>query len=69
MNLTQRILLAMVAAILLGGVTQQLLLVPELPNWLIVILKDVLAGGVFHVGGQIFVASLKVLVVPLVFIS
>ncbi len=69
MNLTQRILLAMVAAILLGGATQQLLLVPELPSWLIVILKDVLAGGVFHVGGQIFVASLKVLVVPLVFIS
>jgi Na+/H+-dicarboxylate symporter len=28
-----------------------------------------LAGGLFYVGGQIFVASLKVLVVPLVFIS
>lgn len=69
MNLTQRILLAMVAAILLGGAAQQLLLMPELPHWLTVLLKDVLAGGVFHVGGQIFVASLKVLVVPLVFIS
>lgn len=69
MNLTQRILLAMVAAILLGGATQQLLLVSDLPNWLELILKDVLAGGLFYVGGQIFVASLKVLVVPLVFIS
>jgi Na+/H+-dicarboxylate symporter len=69
MNLTQRILLAMAAAILLGSATQQLLLWPEIPAWLAITLNDGLAGGLFYVGGQIFVASLKVLVVPLVFIS
>lgn len=69
MNLTQRILLAMAAAILLGSASQQLLLWPELPAWLATTLSEGLAGGLFYVGGQIFVASLKVLVVPLVFIS
>jgi Na+/H+-dicarboxylate symporter len=69
MNLTQRIILAMVAAILLGSASQQLLLWPELPSWIAVTLSEGLAGGLFYVGGQIFVASLKVLVVPLVFIS
>ena len=69
MNLTQRILLAMATAILLGSATQQLLLWPDIPSWLATILSDGLAGGLFYVGGQIFVASLKVLVVPLVFIS
>jgi Na+/H+-dicarboxylate symporter len=69
MNLTQRILLAMAAAILLGSATQQLLLFPGIPSWLATTLNDGLAGGLFYVGGQIFVASLKVLVVPLVFIS
>ena len=69
MNLTQRILLAMAAAILLGSETQQLLLWPEIPAWLDTVLNDGLAGGLFYVGGKIFVASLKVLVVPLVFIS
>jgi Na+/H+-dicarboxylate symporter len=69
MNLTQRILLAMAAAILLGSVTQQLLLWPDIPSWLQTTLSEGLAGGLFYVGGKIFVASLKVLVVPLVFIS
>lgn len=69
MNLTQRILLAMAAAILLGSLSQQILLWSELPSWLASTLRDGLAGGLFYVGGQIFVASLKVLVVPLVFIS
>jgi Na+/H+-dicarboxylate symporter len=69
MNLTQRILLAMAAAILLGSATQQLLLWPELPADLSTLLSEGLAGGLFYVGGKIFVASLKVLVVPLVFIS
>jgi Na+/H+-dicarboxylate symporter len=69
MNLTQRILLAMVTAILLGSATQQLLLWPSIPSWLAIALNDGLAEGVFYVGGKIFVASLKVLVVPLVFIS
>jgi Na+/H+-dicarboxylate symporter len=69
MNLTQRIVLAMAAAILLGSATQQLLLWPEIPSWLATTLNEGLAGGLFYVGGQIFVSSLKVLVVPLVFIS
>jgi len=69
MNLTQRILLAMAAAIFLGSVTQQLLLWPELPADISTLLSEGLAGGLFYVGGKIFVASLKVLVVPLVFIS
>ena len=69
MNLTQRILLSMAAAILLGSASQQLLLWPELPSWAAVTLSEGLAGGLFYVGGKIFVASLKVLVVPLVFIS
>ncbi len=69
MNLTQRILLAMAAAILLGSASQQLLLWPEIPSWLALTLEEGLAGGLFYVGGEIFVASLKVLVVPLVFIS
>mgnify|MGYP000474693052 CR=1 FL=1 len=69
MNLTQRILLAMTLAIALGSITQQLLLWPEIPSWLAVTLGEGLAGGIFYVGGQIFVASLKVLVVPLVFVS
>lgn len=69
MNLTQRILLAMTLAIVLGSLTQQLLLWPEIPSWLASVLDDGLAGGIFYVGGQIFVASLKVLVVPLVFVS
>lgn len=69
MNLTQRILLAMAAAILLGSATQQLLLWPALPANLSIFLSEGLAGGLFYVGGKIFVASLKVLVVPLVFIS
>lgn len=69
MHLTQRILLAMILAIVLGSVTQQLLLWPEMPSWLGITLSEGLAGGIFYVGGQIFVASLKVLVVPLVFVS
>lgn len=69
MNLTQRILLAMAAAILLGSATQQVLLWPDIPAWIATLLSDGLAGGIFYVGGKIFVASLKVLVVPLVFIS
>lgn len=31
--------------------------------------EDTLVGGLFHVGGSIFLASLKLLVVPLVFVS
>lgn len=69
MNLTRQILIAMSAAILLGSLTQQLLLNPELNATLRYILNDLLSQGLFLLGGKLFVASLKVLVVPLVFVS
>ncbi len=69
MNLTRQILIAMTAAILLGSLTQQLLLNPELNATLRYILNDLLSQGLFLLGGKLFVASLKVLVVPLVFVS
>ncbi|HAG90433.1 MAG TPA: dicarboxylate/amino acid:cation symporter, partial [Bdellovibrionales bacterium] len=34
-----------------------------------VFVKDFLTGGVFHIGGQVFLRSLQMLVVPIVFIS
>jgi len=68
-NLTTRILLSMVAAIILGKLTHDLLAVPDLNSTLSLVLDDILVGGVFTLIGKIFVASLKVLVVPLVFVS
>lgn len=69
MTLTRQILIAMTAAILLGSLTQQALLNPELNDTLRYVLNDVLSQGVFLLGGKLFIASLKVLVVPLVFVS
>lgn len=69
MTLTRQILIAMTAAILLGSLTQQALLKPELNDTLRYVLHDVLSQGVFLLGGKLFIASLKVLVVPLVFVS
>jgi hypothetical protein len=48
MTLTKQILLAMVAAILLGGLAQQLLAMPNLYEPLRYVLDDVLLGGVLH---------------------
>lgn len=69
MNLTKQILIAMVLAVVLGSITQVLLADQALNDTLRYLLNDVLANGVFFVIGKIFVASLKVLVVPLVFVS
>ena len=69
MSLTARILLAMVAAVVLGKITHEVLSLPELNSTLRFILDDVLSAGLFTLIGKIFVASLKVLVVPLVFVS
>lgn len=69
MNLTKRILIAMVLAVVLGSITQVLLADETLHEILRYILDDMLVNGVFFVIGKIFVASLKVLVVPLVFVS
>jgi Na+/H+-dicarboxylate symporter len=69
MSLTNRILLAMVTGILLGSSMEWLLatLDPESTahRWIL----GGLVNGVFDVVGRIFVASLKLLVVPLVLVS
>ncbi|MEJ6476105.1 dicarboxylate/amino acid:cation symporter [Pseudoalteromonas piscicida] len=73
MGLTARIMIGMVLGVALGFVFQAILgdnkeiLIPlglfDLP------VKGFFVDGLFHIGGQIFIASLKMLVVPLVFIS
>ncbi len=69
MSLTNRILIAMVAGILLGSLLNLLLHSAGVPESLRVLLNDYLVGGLFDVVGRIFIASLKLLVVPLVLVS
>jgi len=66
MGLTQKILLAMFLAIVTGLLAN---LSIGYADWLDVLTKDWLAGGLFFVMGKIFVATLKLLVVPMVFVS
>lgn len=72
-NLTRRILLAMFFGILTGFIFKALL--GGAPERLIDLgifsfgIKALFIDGFFHVGGQIFIASLKMLVVPLVLVS
>jgi DAACS family dicarboxylate/amino acid:cation (Na+ or H+) symporter len=61
-NLTQKIMIAMGAGALLGVVVN--LLLADVP-----IVTDYLVNGLLYVVGAIFIASLKMLVVPLVFVS
>ncbi len=68
MSLTRQILVAMGAAIVLGGLTNGLL-AQELADGLRFVLDDLLVNGLFLLLGKAFVASLKLLVVPLVFVS
>ncbi|MBQ4846939.1 dicarboxylate/amino acid:cation symporter [Pseudoalteromonas sp. MMG005] len=73
MSLTTRIMIGMIAGVAVGLLLQALLgdqkelFIPlglfDFP------IKSVFVDGFFHIGGQIFIASLKMLVVPLVFIS
>ena len=63
MSLTARILLGMVAGFALGSLLHALGL-PESH-----FLRSVVVGGILDVGGTIFIASLKLLVVPLVLVS
>ena len=72
-TLTHKIVIAMFSGILLGSCLQWLM-----PNnsdltfslyFFDVSLRGLLVDGIFEVIGQIFVASLKMLVVPLVFVS
>ena len=68
MTLTNRILLAMVLGILCGS-GLNLLLHSGLSAGLVGAIDTYLVGGLFDVVGRIFVASLKLLVVPLVLVS
>jgi DAACS family dicarboxylate/amino acid:cation (Na+ or H+) symporter len=62
MNFTQRIVVAMIAGVVLGvAINLTVADVAFVDNWLV--------GGLFHVIGAIFVAILKMLVVPLVLVS
>lgn len=73
MSLTTRIMIGMVLGVAVGFLFQAILageddyLIPlglfSLP------IKSFFVDGLFHIGGQIFIASLKMLVVPLVFVS
>lgn len=73
MSLTTRIMIGMALGVAVGFIFQAILageddyLIPlglfSLP------IKAFFVDGIFHVGGQIFIASLKMLVVPLVFVS
>ena len=69
MTLTKRILTAMVAGLVLGIIFNILLGIESLPQALRSVIEDILVMGLFDTVGQIFIASLKLLVVPLVFVS
>ncbi|NOI35206.1 dicarboxylate/amino acid:cation symporter [Vibrio cyclitrophicus] len=62
MSLTGRVILGMVVGIFTGFTIQSLFADSGFVN-------NYIVNGLFEVGGQIFVASLKMLVVPLVFVS
>jgi len=69
MSLTSRILLAMVSGLVVGiminlGNTQGIL-TASVGQWV----DEIIISGVFDAVGRIFIASLKLLVVPLVFVS
>jgi Na+/H+-dicarboxylate symporter len=69
MNLTNRILVSMVAGILVGSLLNLLLHSSSIPDTFRMIVDDYLINGVLDLVGRIFVASLKLLVVPLVLVS
>jgi Na+/H+-dicarboxylate symporter len=69
MTLTTRILVAMVAGIVLGSILNMMSTNQWLPTGAQAFVDANLVGGLFDVVGRIFIASLKLLVVPLVFVS
>jgi Na+/H+-dicarboxylate symporter len=69
MTLTTRILIAMAAGILFGSLLNLIANQQVLPEAMQAVVDGWLVGGLFDVVGRIFVASLKMLVVPLVFVS
>jgi Na+/H+-dicarboxylate symporter len=69
MSLTNRILIAMVAGILVGSLLNLVLQSSGLGETSRELINDYLVYGLFDVVGRIFIASLKLLVVPLVLVS
>jgi Na+/H+-dicarboxylate symporter len=69
MTLTNRILVGMLGGILLGSLLNLIGTGSTLEPGLRSLIEDGLVNGVFEVVGRVFVASLKLLVVPLVFVS
>lgn len=69
MSLTNRILVAMVAGILTGSLLNLVLHATSIDDGVRMVTEDWLVNGLFDAVGDIFVRSLKMLVVPLVFVS
>ncbi|MBT4519571.1 MAG: dicarboxylate/amino acid:cation symporter [Halieaceae bacterium] len=69
MSLTNRILTAMVAGILLGSLLNLLLQSAAMSGQIQIFLQEYLVDGLLDMVGRIFIASLKLLVVPLVLVS
>ena len=69
MSLTQRIVIAMLLGLLSGALLNVMFSMEVLPEALAASLDSLLVNGLFDTLGQIFVRSLKLLVVPLVFVS
>jgi Na+/H+-dicarboxylate symporter len=69
MSLTARILIAMVGGILLGSLLNLLLHSGGIAESIRGLLENYLINGLFDLVGRIFIASLKLLVVPLVMVS
>ena len=69
MSLTNRILLAMVAGVLVGSLLNLLVGSSATPELVREGISTYLVNGLFDVVGRVFVASLQLLVVPLVLVS
>lgn len=69
MSLTNRILIAMVAGILFGSLLDLVLNSSGVDSGLREAIQDYLVNGVLDLVGRVFIASLKLLVVPLVLVS
>jgi Na+/H+-dicarboxylate symporter len=69
MSLTQRIVTAMLLGLICGALLNAIFSFDLLPQAVVASLDSLLVDGLFDTIGQIFVRSLKLLVVPLVFVS
>ena len=69
MSLTRRIVTAMVLGIAVGGLLNVIIAGALMPQMIASWVTNYLIDGIFDTVGQIFVRSLKLMVVPLVFVS